>query len=150
MFFAAAMVCLFATVIPVEPFTLKITAPVADEMQVKIHIEGDIARRYLENAEASSLSAAFRKNGNLLLTGVANTIDETRVRVTHTSLVRVVGKPTALLSMETVIDRTMIAINPDAEDHAKGQLFIRLANNQPVEIRVRPIAGGFPDSPRYH
>ena len=84
MFFAVAMVCLFSTVIPMEQFSTEIDALGGHEVHVTIRIEGDIARRYVENARSSSLSATFEKNGHLLLNGVANAIDESTVTVRHT------------------------------------------------------------------
>ncbi len=153
MFFAVAMVCLFSTVIPMEQFSPEVDAPGADEVHVTIRLEGDIARRYLEKIRSSSLSASFEKNGHLILTGVAHAIDESRVAVRHTSIVRVVGQPLSLLSMATQVDKAMIAIEPDipvTERQAQGRQSIRLTETQPVDIQVRSITGGFPDSPRYN
>ena len=153
MFFAVAMVCLFSTVIPMEQFSSDVHAIGAEEVHVTIRLEGEIARRYLADIRSSALSASFEKNGKIILTGVAYAIDESRVAVRHTSIVRVVGRPLALLSMETVVDRAMITIEPDVpvtEQQAQGRQSIRLTDIQPVEIRVRSITGSFPDSPRYN
>ena len=153
MFVAVAMVCFFSTVISVEQVFTELNVLGPHDMRVTIRIEGDTARRYLENAKSSSLSASFKKDGTLLLTAVANAIDEGTVRVRHTSIVRVVGQPLELLSMETVINKSMMVIDPDApetESSAQDRLYIRLPEIQPVEIQAKNIVGGFPDSPRYN
>ena len=153
MFAGPAILCLLTSLISVEQFSEQPGKVDADEVHVTLRLDGDIARRYVDLIKSPEISASFKKNGNLLLSGVATVVDESRFRVRHTAIVRVVDQPLELLSIESEIgsaliisDRAALAAQKEASD----ELVLQLNDVHTVAIQVKKLVGGFPDSARYY
>ena len=153
MFAGPAMLCLLTSLMSVEQFFEQPGKVDADEVHVTLRLDGDIARRYVDLIKSPEISASFKKNGNLLLSGVATVVDESRFRVRHTAIVRVVGQPLELLSIESEIGSALITSDRAAlaaQKEASHELVLQLNDVHTVAIQVRKLVGGFPDSARYY
>ena len=153
MFAGPAMLCLLTSLMSVEQFFEQPGKVDADEVHVTIRLDGVNARRYVDLIKSPEISASFKKNGNLLLSGVATVVDESRFRVRHTAIVRVVGQPLELLSIESEIGSALITSDRAAlaaQEEASHELVLQLNDVHTVAIQVKKLVGGFPDSARYY
>lgn len=147
-----AILCLLTSLISAEQLCREPRNDDTGEVHVTIHLDGDHARRYSVLINSPEAEASFKATGTLLLPGVATVIDENRSRIRHTAIVRVVGQPLELLSMESEISSALISMDrpPSATEKKDScQLLVRLTDVHPMTIRVRKVVGGFPDSARY-
>jgi hypothetical protein len=138
--------------ISAEQFSRELDKIDTGEVHLTIRLDGDHARRYVELIKSPEISATFKKNGNLLLSGVAIFVDESRFRVRHIAIVRVVGQPLEILSMESEIGSALIAGNRAAlaaQRKASQELVLHLNDVHTITIQVKKLVGGFPDSARY-
>ena len=84
---------------------------------------------------------------------MATVVDESRFRVRHTAIVRVVGQPLELLSIESEIGSALITSDRAAlaaQKEASHELVLQLNDVHTVAIQVKKLVGGFPDSARYY
>ena len=153
MFAGPAILCLLTSLISVEQFSEQPGTVDADEVHVTIRLDGDNARRYVELIKSPEISASFKKDGSLLLSGVATVVDESRFRIRHTAIVRVVGQPLELLSLESEIGSALITSDRAAlaaQEEASHELVLQLNDAHTMAIQVKKLVGGFPDSARYY
>lgn len=152
MFGAPAILCLVTSLISAEQFSREPDKIETDEVRLTIRLEGDNARRYAELVKSPEITASFKETGKILILGVATVIDESRSWIRHTAIVRVVGQPLELLSMESEIQSALIihvrAASPTQKEEPR-ELLVQLGDIHPMTIRVKKLVGSFPDSTRY-
>lgn len=153
MFAGPAILCLLTSLISAEQFSVESGKSDTDEVFVTIRLEGDNARRYVELIKSPEISASFKQTGNVPLRAVVTKVDDSRFRVRHTAIVRVVAQPLELLSLESEISPALIASDRPslaAEKEASHELVLQLSDVHPMSIQVKKLVGGFPDSARFH
>lgn len=152
MFAGPAILCFLTSLISVEQLPEQHGKVDADEVHVTIQLDGDNACRYVELIKSPEISASFKKDGRLLLGGLATVVDESCFRVRNNAIVRVVGQPLELLSLESEIGSALITSDRAslaAQKEASHELVLQLKDVHTMEIQVRKLVGGFPDSTRY-